>query len=352
MLASDDASQRSLQRRASSGAERVSGDVGMSATPRVSVIVPGYGVAGFLAEAISSVQAQSLSDWEVIVVDDGDRTRVAAAFGPFAREPRMRLLQTNNAGVATARNRAVAAARADVIAFLDGDDVYEPDYLARMLQTLDGDSSLGFVACDAQLFGAGVRRPRLYSQAYSIRGPVTLERVLTRQVHIFTAAMVRRSAFESIGGFDADLRVAEDLDLWLRLLAAGWKGAVVQAPLVHYRRRRGSLSSNVRPLLDGCCAVYANAADMLAGRPEAAAALAVGRHYARRLAWVDGEALIMEGKVSAGLALLQDAAARSPRWRLAIAVMRRAPWVAAPLLRLRRWLPQPAPAASRSIRRR
>jgi cellulose synthase/poly-beta-1,6-N-acetylglucosamine synthase-like glycosyltransferase len=306
------------------------------------VIVPAYGVAGFLAEALSSLWAQSFVDWEVVVVDDGDRIGVAAAFAPFGSDARMRLLQTDNAGVSTARNRAVAAARADVIAFLDGDDLYERDYLARMLQALQDDPALGFVTCDAQLFGAGVRRARLYSEAHPIQGPLTLERVLTRQVNVFTAAVVRRSAFQSVGGFDAHLRAAEDLDLWIRLLALGWRGAVVPAPLVRYRRREGSLSSNVRALLAGCCAVYAKAAAMLAGRPEAAAAQTVGRHYAQRLAWAEGEALIIEGRVSAGLALLRDAGVRSRRWRLAIAMMRRAPWVAAPLLRLRRWLPEPS----------
>jgi hypothetical protein len=305
------------------------------------VIVPAYGVADFLGEALSSVRAQSFADWEVVVVDDGDTSRAASAFAPFRRDPRMRLLQTDNAGLPAARNRAVAAARADVIALLDGDDLYEPDYLARMLQALEEDPALGFVACDAQLFGAGVRRPRLYSKACPIQGPVTLERVLTRQVNIFVAAVVRRSALESAGGFDARLRAAEDLDLWVRLLALGWRGAVVAAPLARYRRRKGSMSSNVRTLLTGCCAVYAKAAAMLAGRPEAATAQAVGLRYAQQLAWAEGEALITEGSISAGLTLLKDAGARSWRWRQAIAIMRRAPWAAAPLLWLRRWLPTP-----------
>ena len=311
------------------------------AAPRVSVIVPGYGVAGFLPEALSSIQAQSFADWEVIVIDDGDTIEVAGAFAPFHRDPRFRLVQTDNAGLSAARNRAFAAARADVIAFLDGDDVYEPDYLARMLQALGDEPTLGFVACDARVFGAEIRRARLYSEAYPIQPPLTLERVLTREANIFIAAMVRRTALESAGGFDTTLRAAEDLDLWIRLLALGWRGAVVSLPLVRYRRREGSMSSNVRPLLAGCCSVYAKAAIMLADRPEVATARAVGRRYAQRLAWAEGEALVIEGRVAAGLALLQDAGARSPRWRLAIAVMRRAPWVAAPLLRLRRWLPQP-----------
>ncbi len=186
-----------------------------------------------------------------------------------------------------------------------------------------------------------MRPGRLFSNACPIEGPVTLERVLTRQLNIFTAVVMRRSAFTSTGGQDTELGVAEDLDLWIRLLAQGCKGAVLEVPLVRYRRRAGSLSSDERSQFAGCCAVYAKAAAMLAGRPEAAAAQAVGRRYAQRLAWAEGEALIIDGRVAAGLALLRDAGVRSRRWRLALPVMRRAPWVAAPLFKLRRWLPQP-----------
>jgi glycosyltransferase involved in cell wall biosynthesis len=308
--------------------------------PAVAVIVPAFGVARFLGETLRSIQAQSFGDWEAIVVDDGD-TEAAAVFAPFAADPRMRLLQTDNGGVSVARNRGLAASEARVIAFLDGDDIYEPAYLSQMLQALQADPALGFVACDARLFGPRRPRRKLYSDACPIAGPLTLERVLTRQANIFTAVMARREALESAGGFDPRLRAAEDLDLWIRLLALGWRAATVTVPLVRYRRRAGSLSASPRGLLSGACAAYAKAAVLLEGRPEAAAARAMARRCRRELAWADGEALLRGGRIAPGLALLSRAGARSPRWRLALALMRRAPWLAVPLLRLRRWLPEP-----------
>jgi glycosyltransferase involved in cell wall biosynthesis len=303
------------------------------AEPAVSVIVPAYGVAHLLAETLASIQAQTRGDWEAIVIDDGSPDDVVSVFTRFADDPRFRLLRTDNGGLATARNRAIAAARATYVALLDGDDVYEPTYLERMLPAIEADPCLGFVSCDAVNFGEGLRETR-YSARYCLTGPVTLERVLSRDVVIVVAAILRRSALEAVGGFDAGLRAVEDLDLWIRMLTAGWRGAIVPEPLVRYRRRAGSLSSSEQRLLVASCAVYAKAADRLGGdaRRIAEARLAVCEEQLR---WLEGEARVRRGDVAGGLPLLRGAERRSPRWRLALAIMRRDPGLVGWLLRRR-----------------
>jgi glycosyltransferase involved in cell wall biosynthesis len=310
-------------------------------SPRVSVIVPAYGVAHLLGEALASLQAQHLQDWEAIVVDDGAQHDVSSAFAPFAQDKRFRLLQTDNGGVSVARNRAIAASRAQFVSLLDGDDRYEPLYLERMLAAITADPFLAFVSCDAILFGARERGRRLYSSLYPMAGPVSLERVLSRDVVVFTAAVIRRRALDQVGGFDSALAVAEDLDLGIRLLAAGWKGAVIDEPLVHYRRRPGSLSSSPRRLVVASCSVYRAASAALEGRSEKAAAERALAACEQALNGIEGENLILSGDVAGGLSLLAAAGRRSPRWRLALAIMRRAPWLAAGLLRIRRHLPKP-----------
>jgi glycosyltransferase involved in cell wall biosynthesis len=307
----------------------------------VSVIVPAYGVAHLVGEALASLQAQHCQDWEAIVVDDGAPDDVASAVARFADDRRIRLLQTTNGGLATARNRGVAASRAPFIALLDGDDQYEPDYLDRMLAAIEADAGLGFVSCDETMFGAPRYAGRLYSSQYPMSGPVTLERVLNREVAIIAASIIRRSAFDEVGGFDGDLRSVEDLDLWIRLLAAGWRGAILTQALVRYRRRPGSLSTQPRGMLTGSCRVYRKAAAALRGRPEGRAAERLLARYEQELRWTEGQEAILGGDVGRGVALLAGAEQRSPRWRLALAVMRRAPWAAVPLLRLRAWLPRP-----------
>ena len=309
--------------------------------PSVSVIVPGYGVAHLLGETLASLQAQVRCDWEAIVVDDGDPDDVARAFAPFSHDPRFRLLNTDNGGLAAARNRAIAVSRAPFVALLDGDDLYEPEYVGRMLKAIEADPGLGFVSCDATMFGARRYAGRLYSDDHPMAGPVTLERVLSREVAIVVAAIIRRSAFESVGGFDSRLRSVEDLDLWIRLLAAGWRGEVVRQPLVRYRRRRGSLSDQPLGMLASSCDVYRKAGAALRTRSEGCTAERMLAICSNELEWLKGQEAILRGDYKSGLALLRGAEQRSWRWRFALAIFRRAAWAAPLLLRLRAALPRP-----------
>jgi glycosyltransferase involved in cell wall biosynthesis len=304
----------------------------------VSVIVPAYGVAHLLGDALASLQAQHFQDWEAIVIDDGAPDDVASAFERFADDKRFRLLRTDNQGLATARNRAIAASRAPFIALLDGDDLYEPAYLERMLAAIEADPNLGFASCDALIFGPGEQAQRRYSSRYPMAGPVSLERVLNREINIFVAAIIRRAALDQVGGFDGRLRSVEDLDLWIRLLAAGWSGAIVIEPLARYRRRSNSLSTDVRSMLVASCSVYRKASGAIEGRPEQAVAERVLASYEEELRWQDGKDWIRRGDFAAGLPLLAGAERRSPRWGVAIAIIRRAPRLAGLLLRLRAWL--------------
>jgi cellulose synthase/poly-beta-1,6-N-acetylglucosamine synthase-like glycosyltransferase len=304
--------------------------------PAVSVIVPAYRVADLLGETLASLQAQTFEDWEAIVIDDGSPDDVAAVVARFADDPRFQLVRTDNGGLATARNRAIALARAPYVALLDGDDLYAPRYLERMLSAIAADPGLGFVSSDAICFGDGLRETR-FGARYCMTGPVTLERVLSRDLVIFGATTMRRAALDDVGGFDGSLRAVEDLDCWIRMLAAGWRGAIVPEPLVRYRRRSGSLSASQQPMLAASCAVYRKACERLDGvaRRVAEARLAACQEELR---WLEGEALIRRGDVAAGLPLLNGAERRSRRWRMALPVLRRAPRLAGWLLRSRaRW---------------
>ena len=313
----------------------------MSVTaPAVSVIVPAYGLADLVGETLRSLQAQGFTDWEAIVVDDGAPDDVAGALAPFRDDPRIRLLQTDNRGVATARNRAIGHARAGVIALLDGDDLYEPDYLTTMLAAIHADPALGFVGCDAVYFGGDARTGRTFSEFGPQALPITLDRVLRREYNIFTACVLRRAAFDAVGGYDSTLRAAEDFDLWLRLLEAGWLGGHVARPLARYRRRAGSLSRQTGTLLVALARVYRAAAARLGDRPEAAVAEAMRARIERESAWDEGDALIRAGRVRDGLRVLRTAKAweRSARWRLAMPLMLAVPALAGPILRgRRRW---------------
>ena len=308
--------------------------------PAVSVIVPAYGLADVVGQTLASIQAQDFADWEAIVVDDGSPDDIAGALQPFAGDTRIRLLRTDNRGVATARNRAIATARAPLIALLDGDDLYEPDYLGTMVAAIDRDAAIGFAGCDATYFGEPAREGRRFSEFSAQTPPVTLERVLRRDYNVFTACVLRRTAFDAVGGYDETLMAAEDFDLWLRLLGAGWRGGHVAQVLVRYRRRAGSLSRQTAMMMAALARVYQNAATRLGDRPEARVADDMRDRIERQSRWDEGDALIRAGRVREGLRVLRRAQAwrRSRSWLMAMPLMLVFPALARPLLRGRhRW---------------
>jgi GT2 family glycosyltransferase len=310
-------------------------------SPAVSVIVPAWGVAHLVGEALKSLQAQQFTDWEAIVVDDGAPDDVAGAVAPFAAsDSRIRFLGTDNVGVSAARNRAIAASRAPLIALLDGDDQYRPDYLERMVATIRAAPDLGLVSCDATYTGQPSREGRRFSEYHAQAGAPTLAALLDRRFNVFVAAIMRRETFEAAGGFDESLPGAEDFDLWIRILEQGWRVAQVPEPLAIYRRRPGSLSSATRQLRLSTARVYETAATRLAGRPEAAIASAMAEQMRLEARWVEGEELVIAGRISAGLRLLEDSRAsrRSRRWRMMMGLFRAVPPLAGPVLRWRRRL--------------
>jgi glycosyltransferase involved in cell wall biosynthesis len=310
------------------------------AVPHLTVVVPAYGVAHLLGEALRSLQAQTCSDWEAIVVDDGAPDDVAGAVQPFAGDPRIRFLQTDNGGLSVARNRAAAAARAPWVALLDGDDIYEPRYVETMLAEIERDPAVDFVTCDATYFGAD-RQGQLFSSYNAQSGPLTLARVIRRDFNVFVGCTIRRDALLGVGGFDQELRSVEDLDLWMRLLAAGHRGVLLPQPLVRYRRRAGSLSSDGRALAVATHRVYTKIAALLDGRPEQDDARRALARLEMEQSWQDGEDLILAGDIHEGLTLMRGAERRSLRWQFAMPMMRLFPALARPMLRARQSLPEP-----------
>lgn len=310
-----------------------------SAFPAISVIIPAWGAAHLVGEALTSLQAQDFTEWEAIVVDDDAPDDVAGAVAPFAAaDPRIRFLATRHGGVSAARNHAIAAARAPLIALLDGDDVYRAGYLSTMIAAIGADPALGLVSCDAIYTGQNTREGRRFSEYLPQRGEPTLDAVIARKINIFIACVIRREAIAATGGFDETLPSSEDLDLWIRILEAGWRARIVAEPLVIYRRRPGSLSSATLRLRQDATRMYEKAALRLAGRPEAATAAAMAGQMRDEAGWVEGEDMVIAGHVSAGMNVLREAHAerRSPRWRTMMHVFRALPLVARPVLAWRR----------------
>lgn len=304
-------------------------------TAAITIVIPAYGVTDMLADALDSVIGQDRPDWRAIVVDDGD-SRVAGHVARYLADPRIRFLATDNGGLPTARNRAIAASDTPYVALLDGDDILEPDFVSAMIAALETSPNYGFATGDATFFGAD-RVGELFSSWCPQALPATLERVIRRKFNVFGLTAMRREAIVGIGGFDTSLKSSEDLDAWIRLLAAGWDLAYVPRPLARYRRRSGQMSGNTPVMLHTAHAVMDKARRELAGRPEAAAADEMCRRIERDMEVEQAFTRIARGEARMGVADLirLGVGDRSPRWRRALLVMRIAPFLAPMLLRIR-----------------
>ena len=181
---------------------------------RVAVIIPTFNRRALVGEAVRSVCAQSCSDYELIVVDDGSEDGTAEAlrdeFGG-----RLRVIHTENRGVSAARNTGVAASQGELLAFLDSDDLWHPEKLAAQLQYLDAHPDIQICQTEEVWVRRGVR----VNPCRHHRKPEGDIFVASLRLCLVSpsAVMMRRPLFEAMGGFDEALPACEDYDLWLRI---------------------------------------------------------------------------------------------------------------------------------------
>jgi glycosyltransferase involved in cell wall biosynthesis len=195
--------------------------------PLVSVIIPTYNRAGLVTEAVASVEAQTCRDFEILVVDDGSTDATPEVLA--ALENVWVLRQACRRGVAAARNLGAAHAQGEWLAFLDSDDLWLPEKLARQMAYLERRPNLLLCQTDETWVRDGLRvnKPASHRKVAGRIFLPSLERCMVSP----SAVVLHRQLLTEHGGFDADLPAAEDYDLWLRLC---WRYEVglVDEPLV------------------------------------------------------------------------------------------------------------------------
>jgi glycosyltransferase involved in cell wall biosynthesis len=197
----------------------------------VSVVIPAYNAGRFIAQAIRSVLSQTRPPREVIVVDDGSTDDTAAVVKAFGS--RVRYFHQSNARQAAARNSGVRRAGAEVLAFLDADDVWRPDKLERQLTILEARADVGLVSCSLREIDAHGRPGRLHTA--KTRGRCFREVLLGADTTASgSTCVVRRSVFHAVGGFGENLSPCEDTDFLWRA-AALTNLECIEEPLVFYR---------------------------------------------------------------------------------------------------------------------
>lgn len=256
--------------------------------PRVSVVVATCNGARFLGATLDSVLAQTWPDVELLVCDDGSRDETPDVLATYA--DRAVLLRQDNRGVSAARNAAAARASGDLLAFLDHDDLHEPDMLARQVACLQRHPGAGLVYGDSWIIDEqGRQRGRRREFLDYREGPVHTALLGGNFIPIETA-LLPAAVFRQLGGFDEQLHYLEDHDLYLRL-SRRWPVAFNPGlPVARYRVHDSNLSHRHEELLTEWCAVLQALLDDDDQRPAAERAL-VERELARRAGEVGWAAL-------------------------------------------------------------
>ena len=204
------------------------------------------------------------------MVNDGspDTPLLEQALLPY-RDRILYLIQKNR-GLSGARNTGIRAASGALIALLDGDDLWLPNYLEVQTGFLSEHPEYDVVYCNAEFFGDSPEAGIIYMNLCPSRGEADFEALVRRDCHVFVSVTARREALEAVGPFDESLRSCEDFDLWLRLTAAGHRIGYHPKILVHYRKHRESLSANPIRMGEYSVTVLTNAlARCLPGTPRA-----------------------------------------------------------------------------------
>lgn len=201
----------------------------------LSVVVPFYNLGAYVAETLASIAASRYQPFEIIVIDDGSNPENQAALAQAAASygKQLRIIRYENGGLARARNRGAEAAQGEFLAFVDADDLVEPDFFARAIAVLQRYTNLSMVYSWVQYFGASEDCWPTFNTEF----PYLLGH------NMLTAFVVmRRSHFLAFGRNDPEIAYAlEDHESWIRMVAQGCIGVSIPEPLVRYRIRPESM---------------------------------------------------------------------------------------------------------------
>ena len=205
--------------------------------PKVSVIIPSYNLGQYIVETLESVAAQTFTDWECLIVENGSTDGSLSIVNEYCYHDTrfIPVVYQENVGVAAARNRALELAEGEYILFLDADDLIEPGYMAAAVEALDADPSLTIVYGKAERFGA--------ETSWDLP-PFSMDTMLASNC-LYISCFFRKAQAAS---FDPSFKSGfEDWDFWLSLLESVENPKVLQLPELyfHYRTRRKSRNAGV-----------------------------------------------------------------------------------------------------------
>lgn len=300
-------------------------------TPAISVVIPAYRVTPYIGDALDSVFAQTFQDFEIIVVNDGcpDTKGLEAALDKY--RSRIIYIKHENRGLSGARNSGIRAASAPLIALLDADDLYRPNYLEVQLAKMREDPTLDMLYCEGEIFGEGPEVGHTVMELWPSQGEVTFLSLVKQDCTVTLASVLKREIIIRAGYFDENLRSAEDFDLWLRIARAGGRIGYHRTLLFQYRKRQGSLSSDPVWMWQSALKVLRKyEGDKTLSEEEAAALAQSIAMFEARARFFRGKRTLLSGDVEAAVKDLEAAnqVLRNRKVSLILSLLRVSPGVA------------------------
>lgn len=211
--------------------------------PRVTIAVPVYNLEQYVGETLDSLKAQTFTDFEVYIVNDGSTDGSEKAIEPYLSDPRFHYIYQENKGLAGARNTALKYAAGEWFAHLDSDDIWLPNCLEVLMKLADEDSNVNLLYGNTIRFLEDGTEYVMFNPADMQEGDLTLW-LYEKNTLLPSVTMTKTEFIRSESGFNENLRYGEDYDLWLRLSRKGIRARAHKDPILRYRIRGQSLTSN------------------------------------------------------------------------------------------------------------
>ena len=211
----------------------------------VSIVIPAYNASQYLAETIESVLSQTFTDFELLIINDGSTDNTAEIVSFYSdKDNRVKLFSQQNQGVSIARNTGIKIAKGEHIAFLDSDDKWLPNKLAAHIEHFHKTPDLGISFGRVEFITFDGKSTNYFSKSRLFK--IAPEHLYYENLIITPSnAVIRRSIFDSIEGFDSNLSGTEDAELFFRIMYKGWKVEGIDKVLAYYRANQAGISSNL-----------------------------------------------------------------------------------------------------------
>jgi glycosyltransferase involved in cell wall biosynthesis len=292
--------------------------------PTVSVILPAYNVARFIAEAVSSVLAQTFKSYEIVVVNDGspDTEEMERELAPYMDQ--ITYVKQPRKGIAAACNAALKLAQGKYVAFLDADDVFKPEHLSEQIALLETAPGYDLVYSDATIFGDLPSHSETVMGENPSDGEVTFASLVEGRCNVITTTVVaRRDPLFEVGMFDESFPSSQDFELWLRLAKRpNTRIGYTTKALAKHRIYPEGLAADDLNSLEVEVQILRKAAQRTDLTPEEKAALdrALPKRQSVVAVW-QGKEQLLEGEFSGAIKSFSESRSLTPNWKLGLVIL-------------------------------